>query len=302
MLELFTANIPVFRRGYRWEKRGGHAPKDGTGHCESNLVLSFADDEPGWPLPERFNEFDIYDPFRDETALFRVFADLQPTEEAIAAFANRYGLLEVPEDYDELSSLLEWQRWISMMRQAVELWDAIRDSNTEVIRQHLVWTRQSQVKWTSPLMQELNISPEDVDDDYTPGDYLQPALELLGIVIGQAGGPAVGLSVTVLAGCKIVLSFQLSELRSALWIQFALAVAEEKEFRRCECCRRPFELAPHLNRKDRRFCSDACRSRSYRHRKARAIQMRAKGRKLRQIAKDLGSDMKTIKSWLGEGS
>ncbi|MCG8584088.1 MAG: hypothetical protein MI757_05190 [Pirellulales bacterium] len=35
----------------------------------------------------------VYDPFRTETGLFRNLADLEPTQESIVAFANRYGEL-----------------------------------------------------------------------------------------------------------------------------------------------------------------------------------------------------------------
>lgn len=56
-------------------------------------------------------------------------------------------------------------------------------------------------------------------------------------------------------------------LLGAIWLQFAAAVAEEKHYRRCAMCRTYFELGAGVNRSDRKFCSDACRSKNYRKRK-----------------------------------
>jgi len=61
------------------------------------------------------------------------------------------------------------------------------------------------------------------------------------------------------------------------------------------------EMSPDVNRADRRYCSDACRSRAMRRRQKQAAEMRASGKKLREIAKATGSDRATIKKWLGEG-
>lgn len=58
------------------------------------------------------------------------------------------------------------------------------------------------------------------------------------------------------------------DLRSALYLQFATAVAEEKQFRNCETCGRPFELTPDVARTNRLFCKPYCRIKAYRRRQS----------------------------------
>jgi hypothetical protein len=58
------------------------------------------------------------------------------------------------------------------------------------------------------------------------------------------------------------------------------------------------EMSPDVNRADRRYCSDACRSRALRSRQKQAAEMRAAGKTLREIAKVTGSDIDIIKKWL----
>jgi hypothetical protein len=58
-------------------------------------------------------------------------------------------------------------------------------------------------------------------------------------------------------------------LLSALWLQFALAIAEDKRFRRCKQCGRWFQVYQDEDRRTARkeFCQDACKSRDYRLRR-----------------------------------
>lgn len=58
-------------------------------------------------------------------------------------------------------------------------------------------------------------------------------------------------------------------LIGALWLQLLFAVHSETNFRRCDSCRTWFEIGTESGRKDKKYCSDACRMRSYRQRKAR---------------------------------
>jgi hypothetical protein len=53
-----------------------------------------------------------------------------------------------------------------------------------------------------------------------------------------------------------------------LWLQFAKAVEGNKSYRRCEDCGKWFELGGQSSRSDKRFCTDTCRVRNDRKRKA----------------------------------
>ena len=87
-------------------------------------------------------------------------------------------------------------------------------------------------------------------------------------------------------------------LLGALWFQFADAVAGLKDYRRCEVCNTPFEVSPDVNRISRSYCDNACRVKAYRDRRTKAVKMRKRGKTLREIEKETGSDIETIKEWL----
>src|SRR5206468_8187324 len=69
-------------------------------------------------------------------------------------------------------------------------------------------------------------------------------------------------------------------LLGALWLQFALAVGGNKEFRQCGQCNTWFELSPETSRTNRLFCSGACRTRAHRLRQEQARAMRRQGKSI----------------------
>jgi hypothetical protein len=50
----------------------------------------------------------------------------------------------------------------------------------------------------------------------------------------------------------------------------------------------------------RLFCSDPCKSKDYRRRRERAQQLKTEGRAVKDIAKELETDVDTIKSWVAK--
>jgi hypothetical protein len=79
-------------------------------------------------------------------------------------------------------------------------------------------------------------------------------------------------------------------LIEAMWLEFAFAVDESKEYRKCPQCGTWFEIAPDKARANRLFCSSAWKSRNYRERKMRAQELFAEGMDLKAIADELGTD------------
>lgn len=73
-------------------------------------------------------------------------------------------------------------------------------------------------------------------------------------------------------------------LLGALWVQFALAINGDKEYRECGHCSTWFELSPGTARTSRFYCSDACKMKAYRERKnssrpgIRSLSERRKGK------------------------
>lgn len=57
-------------------------------------------------------------------------------------------------------------------------------------------------------------------------------------------------------------------LRAAAWAEFARAVCGNVDWGECQTCGELFELDPRQTRKDRKYCSNACKQKAWRDRKA----------------------------------
>jgi hypothetical protein len=127
-MQRFSAQVARDPKGYVWVHLGGYGPEDGTKRFAASLVLQANSHQ---ELVRRWRKEgvvlrDAYDPFVQEPALFRIFASLPPTPEAILEFANRYGDLARPEVIleDDGMSLAEWRAEIDAMRASIRTADA----------------------------------------------------------------------------------------------------------------------------------------------------------------------------------
>lgn len=107
-----------------------------------------------------------------------------------------------------------------------------------------------------------------------------------------------------IVGSRPVMRFYPNSLLAALWFQFAQAVTGNKDYRQCRDCRHWFEVSAEDDARTARrlFCSSACKSRDYRRRKDRAVELRAEGLKPAAVAERLKSegletDIETVKQW-----
>lgn len=238
-------------------------------------------------------------PLRDAPALFRVFAETEPTEAQVLRFANAYGALGIEEDLmlaDGKGSRGErlriWVQGIAHMRHAVRVWDALCQKATADLQRW--FTLAPPFSGVS----NLRYTP----DEPWPAGVLQSGLqfiegELVGIarfLSGAAGDPthmpiprdAPGLA---LAWLRSIINGRLEQhtsarmlyvdspsglgthivprnLLGALWLQFALAIEGHRAYRRCAACQSWFEVstAQTGKRADAKFCSARCRVRAYR--------------------------------------
>jgi hypothetical protein len=90
-------------------------------------------------------------------------------------------------------------------------------------------------------------------------------------------------------------------LLQAIWLQFGLAVSEDRKYRQCAVCQTWFELSPELARTNRRFCSIKCKNREYRNRQEQARQLHGEGMEPREIAKKLETTVAVVKGWIKGG-
>jgi RNA polymerase-binding transcription factor DksA len=92
--------------------------------------------------------------------------------------------------------------------------------------------------------------------------------------------------------------FEPRSLLGAMWLQAAQS-ATEVTFRQCASCGKPIAIARTTGaRADAKFCSDACKSRSYRTRQAQAIKLAERGWTPGRIAKELHTTTATVRGWI----
>jgi hypothetical protein len=240
------------------------------------------------------------------TGMFRIFADLDGTEEAVLGFAKRFGLLgkefksrrfvkEVPgfppfDDevrwFPDFNLVDRWRTEIASMRLCLAVlrgdnggvsiesgpvsgspwtlrarWGEfestvrrISESNSWEITHRfsgkpvVSWTSDS---WRISTSQNYDLL-EDLGETITNAHLSSRTPTLL------LHDTDVGHPVCVARPVNLI---------GFLWLQLAAAIDGDKPYRKCSAngCGNWFELTPKVSRSDKKFCSQACRSRVYRH-------------------------------------
>jgi hypothetical protein len=309
----FWWEFPEGADGYQWTKcklQGGLAPQE----C---LVARQG---------AKFGRYDVLAGI-GPLALYREFAGVEASPEGILGFANQYGRLEAAA----AEPLKLWQLQIHWMRELVEIWDLVKKSAAKALYEKFTWedgwpryatprvilalengishpSMFSEEDWATIQGQRLR-EPDLGGGDpryrpggnptFTPNDAVMASWLL---VIQKVTAGMYGRVNQVLfwdsKRRKTDMETRPTNLLGALWLQFGLSIRFEKDARRCLECSRWFEVSPGTSRSDRELCSDSCKSKSYRSRKKRALQLHAKGQGLSAIAKKLGSDLNTVKGWI----
>ena len=270
-----------------------------------------------------------YPPLK-ESGLFKIFAETEPTRDGIVAFANRYGMLggEASEPrllpqtkgtyYQVRAETLEtWGREITTMRHAVALWSATEDRDIEFLSPFIKWHGTSDgwqrdgVSYVGPQTQ-FDAKPQrfflasptrdpETMARFQQNDPVLPARYGLHYLINEklktyTSSPRLLWDRTHKKPEETVRVVPHS-LIAAMWVQFANAIEGNHKLLQCSECRKWFRLSGD-RRADSRFCSNACRFRAYRERQKQARKLYESGTPLREIAKQLGSETKTVKGWI----
>lgn len=320
----------VTEGGYTWVKE----------HVIVNDGGKPSDNRPQWVLTDRLALGSRYvkkqfAPLRRDTGLFRIFASTPLTREGILQFGNKYGLLGIGKPLywpspNEPKQLLpvwgethqDWANQIDQMRRAVDLWDMERTNDIVGLSRYIYREdekRASDGSVRSAAGWRYDSHPNLLREKVAPASgrtwqLVEPRLELL--KEWNARMPALFLVQRWindhLEGAvsprllydrergKRLLRFIPHNLLGALWLQFAQAIDGNKEYRSCKECGKWFEMSLDAFRTSRLFCSDPCKSKDYRKRKDRAQQLRAEGGSVKDIAKELGTDVETIKKWVAK--
>ncbi|MEX0678893.1 MAG: hypothetical protein WD063_17595 [Pirellulales bacterium] len=315
MTSLITYEAALNGEGYEWVE-----PSDRRGYVRRIRPPwnPGGDDTPRLALvgkrPELMNRRVVL-PTEEDAALFRNFAAMEPTPDQILDFVNRHG----PLWGEELERFEEWEFEVRTMRFLIQVWDAVRARKLPAEHAELFKADRAGVVEFPHVDNVLEYEPWLWQSRrVTEHSGAEFTVETGATAVAQRGTPlraaqsyvvyAINNRLAVL-GAQTMLDwpdgkYQLvtrpNNLLGALWFQFASSISGKKTYRACEICGRAMEMSPDVNRADRRYCSDACRSRAMRRRQKKAAEMRQAGKTLREIAKATGSDLATIKNWLRE--
>lgn len=195
-------------------------------------------------------------PFEDGavgSGLFRTFASTPLTDETIATWFARYGRLGVPAVSGRLSNGREtrgervdaWHAAQEAFRWPLALWDALREG-------------QLPASWTGlPAKNQRFFTLETGWRTLNAGVSIELDRHAVRVMLDQVAERSAALRIGP------------ATLLGALWLQFALAIDGNREYRSCTTCGRFYELDPAVARTNRLYCTDACRMKAYRDRKGR---------------------------------
>jgi len=304
--ELFDLDVAVHVDGYEWveavcEEHPNSSP-------ETFLVPR-----------ELFGDEKHYNPLIEATGLFREFSELDMSKEAILAFANEYGVMRernpilrpgyAPGDWRARTpgeTMQEWCESIASMKLAVRLWDMVRDNDLEGLSKHITWPKRRLLVINSyldmPIGQQdpwlLWQGDEELSLKCSPDDPEQTAKRIIALCVECNPGRNASVTVRSLDDGKMQIYVRMEGLNDAVWFQFAQAVVGNRDYRQCRTCGKWYELHPDTARTNRLSCSDACRSKAYRQRKAEARRLFTEGIAVDEIARRLDTEPSTAHAWI----
>jgi hypothetical protein len=234
--------------------------------------------------------------------------------------------------------LIGWVGMIRSMRQAVSLWDLAMDDDTKALEERIFWEENLLVyrppfrwmllgayqdtwnSWIGPGPPYPIDHVELFEDHYVlrNSEYDQSqSVRLFGDIVSAAlfavqriinpwltgepdrRGPFLRLDMEI-ESRRPRLRHWPSNLATALWLQFATAVSENRRYHQCKECGEWFEVPRRGGRISREYCSNSCRTTAYRKRQEKARQLHEDGKQLNEIARELGTDVKTIRGWISK--
>ena len=277
--ELFAFQWAVYEGGHKWEniRSGPYEPWVLRG-----IVV------PGHDWPETF-----YNPLESFPALHIIFANIDASDrDSILEFANLYGMLGLnhprpgggafttPSESHE-----HWKNEVWDMRQAVDLREMVRVGDVVGLNKFFSWNEsggciyKNKCPWNTKPIDEI-VPQRGIS--LLEGDVLMAARVRYAILANKKlrGESSAQLRIDPIAGREVVQVIPRT-LLAALWLQFIRGVEGNHLYPKCKECQRPFAVSPEErgNRRSRKFCSDACKAKNYRARKAAAlVAKKRKGR------------------------
>lgn len=279
-------------------------------------------------LPAEEAEFERYQPLRLHTGLFRHLVETEPTEEGCLQFAEQYGLLGPSARRNDVSppaaeSIHIWKAGIRWLGYLVQLWDLFQAGDRAELRRYLELTKagvrlrhlpedrfdipQSPVLRVPVRQRPRGVLPDSWENEAQPLTFsypnFSPEENAAKLLVALALDDMLASQVRCKFGVDpvddtLALQFVPQDLWGAIILQFASAVAGDRHYTKCRECRTWFELRSGVSRSDKIYCSNACRTRAGRGRKALALRLHAAGKSIAEIADRTGAEPQTIKTWI----
>ena len=177
--EIFSFWWPVYEGAYYWQQGATLKNRKYRDPSRSKEL------EGDWWLVAgmAYRSVKHYAPLNTHTALFKEFAETEPTQEGVMAFAAKYGLLTEGEEiapkeapspppyYLKGEPLMRWSSEIAMMRFLLNVWELAKNADVEGITDflqregvHLGITSDTRVGETSTLAPFFVAPPRLVGD------------------------------------------------------------------------------------------------------------------------------------------
>jgi Putative ATPase subunit of terminase (gpP-like) len=238
-----------------------------------------------------------FTPYQPHPGIFRDFADLGQTPEAVLKFANRYGALRRRREWD---SFPFWRKGIQQMNQLVTLSDAVTGGEgkeiPKALEPFLADAHLSEAADLRPIRQKLKRG-----ENASLNDYAHAAVVRLCHATSPAERLEVEGSLNPVTG-QVDLRLRHADLLGFMFYQLGLALLGGRRFRRCAVCGKWSLLRPGVNRADRTTCSGYCRLRRCRQRRQQAEELHRKGWSPQKIAREIGSDVSKVTEWLSRAN
>jgi len=205
------------------------------------------------------------------------------------------------------------------MRQAVALWENLKDKNKGALRGKIKWevdkkTGKTQVNFVDPeqdgkwsCIGSERIHPE-LYKGLTFGDVFKPALDHLQNLTNEIFDKHMSVRAmqTISEDGQSPIHSgtygQPRNLLGAIWLQFWEAVHGRKDFRPCQNCGGLIEISRALTGKQPtiKFCGDPCRNQFQRIKKNEARALYEQGVPDKQIIEKVGCSLPTLRKWIKE--
>ena len=292
------------RRGYHWAREVGEGEMQWA-----TPPKEWFDDEFYYRVPDLGDQLEIDSYYLvspddsrdcekdigDYPTLFLQFSDTPLTADGILGFANQWGFLKDRVGSNEFANvestdssrvlvqvepIFNWVNAIHRMKQTTGLWEMLRNHDREGLSKRVRWSGNSVVRCGQYVVAAPDTAPERLEN-MEPGDILNPVRYYIqdGISRFGLGGALPNLSTRLIwdiQSCGWRVELTPADLLGALSFQLANAICSDTVFRRCYVCGEWIQIAPGSGRPEKIYCSDACRMRAYRKRKAQGAMRKTR--------------------------